>query len=806
MNIDVFISYHTTTCRDTATAICNKLEGSGIRCWYASRDMVHDAYAGQIYDAIQACKVFLVLLNKEASESEDVLNEINTAIQRVREHADISIMTFRLADNAQISGDAKYYLGRKHWIDGLEPELKERIDELVPQVLSTLGRKIENTTSYKTEPLSPSIRRTVINSNINFVGRNTLLSELSETIKNENTVFIQGIGGIGKSELVRQYIREYGAEYDTVVFLPFHESIIRTINDDGIDGIQITDIKQNQGEDDEAYFYRKLSMINRLISANSLFVLDNYDVLFDEHFDEIIHLGCRLIITTRVDHSESGLPVLHIGELSQLDQLNLMKRYCNQIRNSEDENEAIGILWSAGGHTLTIILLAELMQRKHLRPAAMNRLLKNSGLVTVLNEGTRGNSMTALDRVKKLLNMFSLSDKEKYIMENMSLIPISGIDFGLFIDLCELEDGSIVDDLIRSSWLLYDDILDRIVMHPLIAEMIRHALPVNEQSCNQLLTNLSNYTENSHIRLSDDEIYIYCQIIESIYLINKPLLFGNDQLWINCLGTLCRAGKHELAIKLAEDNIEYQTKIHGELSEVVALSYYKLKDIYYGWGDVDHGLPYGIKALDIIREAKPDSIAHAYLSSSLAISFSYSPDMPLPEEPFKLLQESEKAIDSSNEEESLYFGSRMWNVGIIYNYYSLICVRAKRFEDAIQYAQRSFDAYMKCSLDIERNACGNPLLNMAEAYSLLCDKDNAIRTIQEAMEWRKKDVNPDHINYLRTVLKHEVAVYINLHEYDHAMKILQDLQTKFQSLGYTESPYYEQVVQKMNGIQNILKK
>ena len=427
-------------------------------------------------------------------------------------------------------------------------------------------------------------------------------------------------------------------------------------------------------------------------------------------------------------------------------------------------------------------------------------------MVTVLNEGTRGNSMTALDRVKKLLNMFSLSDKEKYIMENMSLIPISGIDFGLFIDLCELEDGSIVDDLIRSSWLLYDDILDRIVMHPLIAEMIRHALPVNEQSCNQLLTNLSNYTENSHIRLSDDEIYIYCQIIESIYLINKPLLFGNDQLWINCLGTLCRAGKHELAIKLAEDNIEYQTKIHGELSEVVALSYYKLKDIYYGWGDVDHGLPYGIKALDIIREAKPDSIAHAYLSSSLAISFSYSPDMPLPEEPFKLLQESEKAIDSSNEEESLYFGSRMWNVGIIYNYYSLICVRAKRFEDAIQYAQRSFDAYMKCSLDIERNACGNPLLNMAEAYSLLCDKDNAIRTIQEAMEWRKKDVNPDHINYLRTVLKHEVAVYINLHEYDHAMKILQDLQTKFQSLGYTESPYYEQVVQKMNGIQNILKK
>ena len=55
-------------------------------------------------------------------------------------------------------------------------------------------------------------------------------------------------------------------------------------------------------------------------------------------------------------------------------------------------------------------------------------------------------------------------------------------------------------------------------------------------------------------------------------------------------------------------------------------------------------------------------------------------------------------------------------------------------------------------------------------------------------------------------MKHEVTVYNNLHEYDHAMRILQDLQTKLQSLGYTESPYYEQVVQKMKIIQHLLEK
>lgn len=95
---------------------------------------------------------------------------------------------------------------------------------------------------------------------------------------------------------------------------------------------------------------------------------------------------------------------------------------------------------------------------------------------------------------------------------------------------------------------------------------------------------------------------------------------------------------------------------------------------------------------------------------------------------------------------------------------------------------------------------------MAEAYALLSDKDNAVRTVQEALEWRKKDLNPTHINYLRTILKQVVPVYINLHEYEHAMKILQDLQAKFQSLGYMESPYYEQVIIKMSSIQQLMKK
>ena len=45
---------------------------------------ISGSYARSIVEAINKCKVFLLILNKESSYSEDVLNEINLAVERVR--------------------------------------------------------------------------------------------------------------------------------------------------------------------------------------------------------------------------------------------------------------------------------------------------------------------------------------------------------------------------------------------------------------------------------------------------------------------------------------------------------------------------------------------------------------------------------------------------------------------------------------------------------------------------------------------------------------------------------------------------
>lgn len=110
MNIDVFISYHTKSSLYITESIVNKLESCGIRCWYAPRNVVGE-YAASIEKAINACRVFVVVLNSDAAKSYDVKSEINLAIERVRRHENIAILPFKVSEDDFVEG-VRYYIGQ----------------------------------------------------------------------------------------------------------------------------------------------------------------------------------------------------------------------------------------------------------------------------------------------------------------------------------------------------------------------------------------------------------------------------------------------------------------------------------------------------------------------------------------------------------------------------------------------------------------------------------------------------------------------------------------------------------------------
>lgn len=77
---DVFISYSTVDSR-LAHDIQSYLERNGILCWIAPRDIPSGSnYTKEIPAAIRGCKVFLLLLTKNAQQSHWVLKELDSAV------------------------------------------------------------------------------------------------------------------------------------------------------------------------------------------------------------------------------------------------------------------------------------------------------------------------------------------------------------------------------------------------------------------------------------------------------------------------------------------------------------------------------------------------------------------------------------------------------------------------------------------------------------------------------------------------------------------------------------------------------
>jgi hypothetical protein len=101
----VFISYSQSD-RDCAFELVAHLEGRGIECWVAPRDIAPSAdWAAEIMDAISA----------SSNDSPQVRREVERAV-----HKQLSILPFRI-ENVLPSKSLEFFLSTQHWMDAYTP-------------------------------------------------------------------------------------------------------------------------------------------------------------------------------------------------------------------------------------------------------------------------------------------------------------------------------------------------------------------------------------------------------------------------------------------------------------------------------------------------------------------------------------------------------------------------------------------------------------------------------------------------------------------------------------------------------------
>ena len=147
---DVFISYASHD-KAVAETVCKALEGAGLVCWIAPRDVVPgESFAGAIVHAIDGTQVVVLVLSEHSASSQHVLREVERASSRRH-----PVIPFRI-DLAPMPADLEYFLNTAQWLDASTAGIKHALPRLVASVKIALT---QSSSVPRVNPSAPSTAR-----------------------------------------------------------------------------------------------------------------------------------------------------------------------------------------------------------------------------------------------------------------------------------------------------------------------------------------------------------------------------------------------------------------------------------------------------------------------------------------------------------------------------------------------------------------------------------------------------------------------------------------------------------------------
>jgi TIR domain len=148
---DVFISYSSKD-KAVADAVCAGLEGRGIACWIAPRDIVAGVdWGAAIVDAISASKVMVLIYSGNANSSHQIKREVERAVAK-----GVRLVPFRIED-VPLSRNLEYFISMAHWLDALTQPIDPHVARLTETV--ALLVKTRDSSQVPPKPFAPAVVR-----------------------------------------------------------------------------------------------------------------------------------------------------------------------------------------------------------------------------------------------------------------------------------------------------------------------------------------------------------------------------------------------------------------------------------------------------------------------------------------------------------------------------------------------------------------------------------------------------------------------------------------------------------------------
>ena len=341
-----------------------------------------------------------------------------------------------------------------------------------------------------------------------LIGREKEINQIKQGFEKNKVQFVYGIGGIGKSFVAKKYAYSRIYDYDYIVFLRFYGNIIETVNNNDF----LTNIEKYEKESSEEYCLRRLSKLRKIISENSLIIVDGMDVNIDELSDFLIwekftSIGCNILLTTRSFQSSYADRQITINPLEQEQLRELFHK--NSPYSNDQQKYVDQIIDLVDRHTLFIELLSKQAKIRGYSPSSLYEEIEKTGMTGFKKDliPWNGNNQSLFSYVELIFRLSGLSESQEITLRKIALLPAKGADKGIFIDAFSITDVNELQDLIDKG-IIKESLSNHFVsIHSLLSDYLIN-IGINKDDYKLVMDELCENIKNHDTFSSKSEEYI----------------------------------------------------------------------------------------------------------------------------------------------------------------------------------------------------------------------------------------------------------------------------------------------------------
>lgn len=324
--------------------------------------------------------------------------------------------------------------------------------------------------NLKATEISPAVEDVIITATVpkpvkTYIDRPESIAAIDALLEEHNTLFLHGIPGIGKSELIKAYCKTHKKDYTNILFLEYTGSLYEMIAD-----MEFVDDSDTLTEKER---FRRHFRFLKTLKNDSLIVIDNFNPATAQEnlLSQVCSLKCQTVFTTQ--HIFTDYPQYEvIAEPSVAKEL--FKTHCtDQSLYTNDEMSLL--LETVHYHTMTVELMARLLSYGTITAQTLLSKLKENVLFKedisniTLNKDNINHKPAYYKHIESLLDLQQLESDTLTVLSVIALAPDSGFPVKLFYDW----HGAYINELqiLEECGLLVKD-HQRLLLNPYLRKII----------------------------------------------------------------------------------------------------------------------------------------------------------------------------------------------------------------------------------------------------------------------------------------------------------------------------------------------